>query len=178
VSSAASSIRRTSATSPWREQRSSSWISIACSSSSSTSPAETRLALAQLAFAGDPRVDLELDPHGRTVDSLETRKLDDPVFVVGADEFLDFSTWKSPRRVLELARLAVATRPGVPDERVREARARLPTPDRVSFFEIPPVSVSSTLVRERVARGKPIDDLVTPEVAGAIRRFGLYGRPE
>jgi nicotinate-nucleotide adenylyltransferase len=143
-----------------------------------TTPAETRLELARLAFADEPRVEVQLDPYARTVDSLEARALDDPVFVLGADELVDFAAWKSPARVLELARLAVATRPGVPDARVREAHARLPTPDRVSFFEIPAVPVSSTLVRERAARGEPIDELVAPQVADAIRRLGLYGVPE
>jgi nicotinate-nucleotide adenylyltransferase len=143
-----------------------------------TTPADTRLELARLAFAGDPRVEVDLDPYERTVDSLEARSLEDPVFVIGADELVDFSTWKSPARVLELARLAVAMRPGVPDARAREAHARLPTPDRVSFFEIPSVPVSSSLVRERVARGEPIDDVVPREVADAVRRLGLYARPE
>jgi nicotinate-nucleotide adenylyltransferase len=141
-------------------------------------PPETRLELTRLAFEGDRRIEVELDPHARTVDSLEARKLDDPVFIIGADEFADFLTWKSPERVLELARLAVAMRPGVPDARVREAHARLPAPDRISFFELEPHPVSATLVRERVARGEPIDDLVPPAVADAIRRFGLYARPE
>ncbi|MGH3110690.1 MAG: nicotinate-nicotinamide nucleotide adenylyltransferase, partial [Gaiellaceae bacterium] len=77
-------------------------------------------------------------------------------------------------RILQLARLAVATRPGVPDERVREARARLPAPDRVSFFELEPVPVSSTLVRARVARAESIDDVVPAPVADAVRRLGLY----
>ena len=96
------------------------------------------------------------------------------MFVLGADELVAFSGWKRPARVLELARLAVATRPGVPDERVREATARLPAPDRISFFELSPVPVSSTQVRERVARGEPIDDLVPPAVAEKIARLGLY----
>jgi nicotinate-nucleotide adenylyltransferase len=143
-----------------------------------TTPAETRLELVRLAFEHDPRIDVELDLHGRTVDSLEARMPDEAVLVLGADEFVDFPTWKSPDRVLELTRLAVAMRPGVPDERVREAHARLPTPDRVSFFELEPAPVSSTLIRERVARGKPVDDLVPEQVAGAIRRLGLYTRPE
>jgi nicotinate-nucleotide adenylyltransferase len=143
-----------------------------------TTPARTRLDLARLAFAADPRIEVQLDPHERTVDSLEALALDDPVFVVGADEFADFSTWKRPDRVLELARLAVATRPGVTSERVREAHARLPTPDRVSFFETPAVPVSSTAVRERVARGEPIDELVPREVADAVRRLQLYAVPE
>jgi nicotinate-nucleotide adenylyltransferase len=144
-------------------------------------PAETRLELARLAF-DDPRIDVELDPHARTVDSLEARSLLDPVFVIGADELADFPEWKEPARVLGLARLAVATRPGVPDEPVREALAHLqalhPRPDRISFFAIEPVPVSSTMIRERVARGESIDDLVPPKVADAIRRLGLYEPPE
>jgi nicotinate-nucleotide adenylyltransferase len=139
-----------------------------------TTPAETRLALARLAFADDSRISVEPDPHPRTVDSLEAMELEDPVFVLGGDEFADFWSWKRPERVLELARLGVAMRPGVPDVRVREAHARLPAPDRISYFELEPVLVSSTQVRARVGRGEPIDGLVPPKVAEAVRRFGLY----
>ena len=137
-------------------------------------PAATRVELARLAFADVPGAEVELDPHARTVDSLEARALEDAVFVLGADELVAFPSWKRPERVLELARLAVATRPGVPDERLRETIARLPAPDRISYFELSPVSVSSTQVRERVARGEPIDDLVPPAVAKEIARLGLY----
>jgi nicotinate-nucleotide adenylyltransferase len=142
-----------------------------------TTPAETRLALARLAFADVPGAEVELDLHARTVDSLEARALDDAVFVLGADELVDIPRWKRPERVLELARLAVAKRPGVPDEHLREATARLPAPGRISYFELSPVPVSSTLVRERAARGEPIDDLVPPAVAEEIARLGLY-RPD
>jgi nicotinate-nucleotide adenylyltransferase len=141
-------------------------------------PPESRLELARLAFEGLPGVDVELDPHGRTVDSLEARELDDAVFVIGGDEFADFWRWKSPERVLELVRLGVAMRPGVPDARVREAHARLPAPDRISYFSLEPMPVSSSLVRERAARGEPIDELVPPNVAGAIARLGLYAAAE
>ena len=141
-------------------------------------PAAARLELTRLALADDPRVVVELELETRTVDTLEARKLDDPVLILGADELVDFATWKDHERVLELARLAVAKRPGVPGARVREAHARLPAPDRISFFDLPPRAVSSTLVRERVALGEPIDDLVPPAVAEAIRRLGLYSRPE
>ena len=141
-------------------------------------PADARLELARLAFAGDARIEVELDSHPRTVDSLEARRLDDALFVIGADELVDFHAWKRPDRILELARLGVATRPGVPDVRVREAHARLPAPDRVSFFEFEPVPVSSTLVRARVAQGEPIDDLVPAAVAEAVRRLGLYTAAE
>jgi nicotinate-nucleotide adenylyltransferase len=140
--------------------------------------AETRLELARLAFADVPGAEVELDPYARTVDSLEARSLDHAVFVLGADEFADFPTWKRPERVLELVRLAVAKRPGVPDERMRETFVRLSAPDRISYFDLSPVPVSSSLVRERVALGEPIDDLVPPKVAEAIARLGLYGSAE
>jgi nicotinate-nucleotide adenylyltransferase len=126
-------------------------------------PAETRLALAQAAFPGREVV---LDRHPRTVDLLRERRWDDPVFLLGADEYLDFARWKEPDAVLELARLGVATRPGyaLPGER----------PDRVLFFELDPVPVSSSEIRERVARGEPIDGLVPPAVAAEIAGRGLY----
>jgi nicotinate-nucleotide adenylyltransferase len=139
-----------------------------------TTPGEVRLELTRLAFEDVPEVRVELDRHARTVDSLEERRLDDALFVIGADELAAFSRWKRPERVLELVRLAVATRPGVPDERLRTALARLSAPDRVLTFELEPVLVSATAVRERVARGDPIDGLVPPKVAEAIARLGLY----
>jgi nicotinate-nucleotide adenylyltransferase len=143
-----------------------------------TTRPETRLELARLAFQGLANVEVELDPHSRTVDSLEARKLDDAVFVLGADEFADLPSWKSPERVLELVRLAVAKRPGIPDERLHQAAQRLSAPERVTFFELEPHAVSSSEVRARVSRGEPIDGLVPPAVVDAIRRFGLYGAPE
>jgi nicotinate-nucleotide adenylyltransferase len=144
-----------------------------------TTPAEIRLELARLAFAEVPRARVELDPYPRTVDSLEARGIrGDAVFVLGADELADFSGWKDPKRVLELVRLAVARRPGVPDVELREALARLSAPGRVLFFELEPVPVSSTEVRARVARGESIEGLVPPTVAEAIARLGLYREAE
>ena len=143
-----------------------------------STPADVRLELTRLAFADVPEAEVELDPHARTVDSLEARGLEDAVFVIGADELAAFESWKRPERVLELVRLGVAMRPGVPDGSAREAGARLPMPDRILYFVMPPIAVSSTEVRSRVGRGRPIDDLVPPAVADAIARLGLYATPE
>ena len=139
-----------------------------------TAPAETRLELTRLAFEDLPNVRVELDLHARTVDSLEERKIDDAVFILGADELADFSQWKQPERVLELARLAVAMRPGVPDKRIAEARTRLAAPDRILSFDMPATPVSSSEIRERVASGGSIVGLVPARVADAIARLGHY----
>lgn len=139
-----------------------------------TTPVETRLELARLAFADVPEAVVEVDQHARTVDSLEEQRLEDALFVLGADEAASFESWKSPDRVLELARLAVAMRPGVPRRDVEVVRERFDAGDRIVEFDMEPVDVSSTEIRARVAKGEPVDDLVPPAVADAIARLGLY----
>jgi nicotinate-nucleotide adenylyltransferase len=138
-------------------------------------PAETRLALARLAFADMPLAEIELDPFPRTVDSLEALALEDPVFLVGADEFASFLEWKEPDRVLALARLGVATRPGVALEALEVVLARLRHPEKVVFFGIDPVDVSSSSLRERIDEGGSLAGLVPASVEAEIERQGLYG---
>ncbi len=110
---------------------------------------------------GRSRSDVELDRHARTVDSLEERRPDDAVFILGADELADFVSWKSPERVLELVRLARRDAAGCLRATTFEPCASASQPDdRIVEFEMEPVPVSSSEIRERVARGEPIDELV------------------
>jgi nicotinate-nucleotide adenylyltransferase len=136
--------------------------------------AQDRLALARAAF---PKDDVRLDPYPRTIELLRAERFDGPVFVVGADQFCDFLRWTEPEEVLERARLAVATRPGFPRERLDAVLARLADPDRVLFFDIPPNASASTGVRARAAAGERLDGLVPRPVAELIRERGLY-RPQ
>lgn len=133
--------------------------------------ADTRLRLTQAAFPGEEVV---LDEHERTVDTLEHGPWRDPLFVVGADEFCDFLTWKDPHGVLGRARLAVATRPGYPRDRLDAVLERLEHPERVLFFDIEPLPISSRDLRDRVRRGEPIQDLVPSPVAELVSRLRLY----
>jgi nicotinate-nucleotide adenylyltransferase len=138
-------------------------------------PPQIRLFLAELAFGTLDEAEVSLDAFARTVDSLAALALEDPVFLVGADEFADFLEWKDPEKVLELARLGVATRPGVDRTRLDAVLASLDRPERVSFFEIVPLAVSSSDLRRRVAGGEPIAGLVPRAVEAEIGRLGLYG---
>jgi nicotinate-nucleotide adenylyltransferase len=133
--------------------------------------AAIRLLLAQAAFPGEEVV---LDEDERTVDTLEHGPWRDPLFVIGADEFCGFLTWKDPNGVLERARLAVATRPGYPRERLDAVLSRLVHPERVLFFDIEPMPISSRELRERVGRGDPIAGLVPPAVAELVSQLRLY----
>jgi len=71
----------------------------------------------------------------------------------------------------------VATRPGYPRERLDAVLERLSRPDRVLFFEIEPLPITSRDLRDRVARGEPIDAFVPPAVADLISALGLYRDP-
>jgi len=138
------------------------------------SDAATRLHLAVLAFSDFAVAEVSLDPFARTWESLEALGLPDPVFLIGADELAAFPTWARSERVLELARLGAATRPGVDLDALARAIGTLSHPDRVELFAITPVDVSSSEIRERVAAREPIDGVVPPAVVVEIERLGLY----
>ena len=133
--------------------------------------AEDRLALALAAFPDD---DVRLDPHPRTVELLRAEAFDDPVFVIGADQFRGFLDWSEPDEVLERTRIAVATRPGYPRAELNAVLTQLDQPDRVLFFEIEPNPAASSDIRARIAAGEPLDALVPPAVAKLVAERGLY----
>ncbi len=132
----------------------------------SEAPPADRLELARLTFA-ELDAEVELERHAYTVDALEAYGYDDPIFLIGADELAAFPTWKEPERVLELARLGVAARPGY------ELSSGSP---RVEPFELEPHPISSSELRRRVRDGASLDGLVVPAVADYIAAHGLYLR--
>ena len=134
--------------------------------------ADVRLLLARAAFPNDEVV---LDPHPRTVDTLRAHpEWVDPVFLVGADEFCAFPTWKEPDAVLRLARIGVATRPGFPRKRLDAVLRELSSPDRVRFFPIQPTPIASSELRARLAAGRDVDGDVPAAVLSIIRAEHLY----
>lgn len=145
--------------------------------------AEERFALCRLAVAGDERLAvsrLELERPGRsyTVDTLRLLRERDPqdelTFIVGGDMARSLPGWREPETVLSLATLAVAERRGAERAAIERELAPLAGAERVRFFDMPRVDVSSSLVRERVAAGLPIRYLVPDAVAEAIASRGHY----
>ena len=132
---------------------------------------EERLELARAAF---PDEDVRLDGHARTVELLRDADWDDPLFLIGADEFCDVLSWREPAEVLARTRLGVATRPGYPQERLDRVLAQLAAPERVLFFPIEPHIVASREVRALAREGAPLDGLVPQRVAELIEERGFY----
>jgi len=145
--------------------------------------ADVRLEMARLAVGGDDRLgvsELETDRDEpsysyRTLELLrEQRPGEELVFVMGADAAVGLEEWRNPERILELARLGVAERQGVERSAVEAVLERLGGAGRAEFLDMPQVEVSSTMVRERVASGRPIRYLVPDAVAELIGDRGLY----
>ena len=145
---------------------------------------EVRLELCRLAVADAPGIEVsshEIDRGGRsyTVDTLralhDARPEDDLTFIAGADQAAGLPGWREPAAVLELAELAVAERESTRRDDVLDELYGLPgVPERVHFFPMPRIDISSSLVRRRVAEGRPIHWLVPDAVERAIAERGLY----
>lgn len=145
--------------------------------------AEIRMEMARRAVLVDERLgvsDIETaraEPSFtyRTLELLREERPDEElVFVMGADAAAGLETWRDPERILELASLAIAERRGVERAAVEGVLERLGGAGRAGFLEMPELEVSSSMVRERVAAGRPIRYLVPDPVADLIAERGLY----
>jgi nicotinate-nucleotide adenylyltransferase len=147
---------------------------------------EIRLELCRLAAAAEPGLEVsraEADRPGPSYTADTLRALhdespgDDLTFIVGGDMAYALPEWREPAAVLALARLAVAEREGVRRtdilERLQSAGLE-GAAERIDFFEMPRLDVSSSMLRRRVAAGRPIRHLVPSAVADRIASLGLY----
>lgn len=143
-----------------------------------------RLAMCRVAVGGDERrfdvSDQEVQREGPsyTVDTLEelhSSKPDSELFlIVGADVAAGLPGWHQPERVLSLATVAVAERPGTSRESVTEALEELGAGDGARFFDMPEIGISSTMLRERVRTGESTRYLLPDAVRDYIDQHHLY----
>jgi nicotinate-nucleotide adenylyltransferase len=145
---------------------------------------QVRARLCELAVAGDPRFSVsrvEVDRAGPsyTVDTLallsRNAPEDDLTLVLGADQASRLPSWREPEGVLSMARVAVAERDGVDRSAVLRSLDGLAGGGGIDFFQMPRVDISSSMVRERAASGRPIRYLVPDAVADHVEASGLYG---
>jgi nicotinate-nucleotide adenylyltransferase len=145
--------------------------------------ADVRLQMTTLAVADNGAFgasDVETSREGqsftyRTLELLtEDRPGDEFWFVMGADVAAGLEGWREPGRVLELARLAIAARPGTELDEAEAALERLSGSERADLVRMPEVAVSSTRIRRRIPQGRPIRYLVPDAVREFIDQRGLY----
>ncbi|MFT3721374.1 nicotinate (nicotinamide) nucleotide adenylyltransferase [Pseudorhodoferax sp.] len=141
-----------------------------------------RLAMAELAFAGLPGVCVDAREVRRsgpsyTVDSLRELQALYPAarlhLLIGADQARALTTWHDWQAIVAMATLCVAAR--VDEAAPTGTAPALDLPGaRIEHLHTPPVATSATEIRQRVAEGRPIDELVPPAVARYIDQHHLY----
>jgi len=150
-------------------------------------PAAARQAMVQQAIADNPLFALDdtaLRQPGPvyTADTMPLLRRAYPDaqfdFIAGADSLVDTPWRRLDEVVRALHRFYVVARQGTDPRRIAPALATLP-PELAQRFELlnlPLVDVSSSIIRQRIALGKPIRYLVPDTVADYIRREALYAR--
>jgi nicotinate-nucleotide adenylyltransferase len=145
--------------------------------------AADREAMLRLAIAGEPRFvldDRELRRSGPsyTVDTLrelQACEQADWFLVLGQDQVANLHTWHDWPELLRRVTLAVASRGGIEPQPGELVAA---TPHRMQLVALPPMAVSATEIRERIAAGRDYTDMVPEAVARYIDQHHLYrGNP-
>jgi nicotinate-nucleotide adenylyltransferase len=130
----------------------------------------------RLALAG--RADCEVDDAelrrggiSYTVDTLREYARRFPgaelFYLIGADNAAKLPEWRQPDELARLAEFVVVPRPG-------QAETAFPAPFRGRMLKGFPLGVSSSQIRARIKAGLPVDQLLPPGVAEAIREGGFY----
>ena len=148
-----------------------------------------------------PGVTYSVDTLEELADEDPDRRL---FFIMGADSAATLAHWKAASRVAELCTVVAVARPGYdfaalretlgsgegesrvdegeelpgektgqPDEKAARTAAA-PIPFTVEYLEIDTPDISSTQVRERVAAGLPVDELVPAAVVKYLWQHHLY----
>lgn len=96
-------------------------------------------------------------------------KRDKLFFIIGMDSFLQLDKWKEPEALLAECEFIVVSRPG---HKSKEAKPAFT--GKVHLLETVAVDISSTQIREAVADGSPLENMVPGTVAQYIKRHRLY----
>ena len=143
-----------------------------------------RMAMCQLAFQGLPRLQLDDREIRRagpsyTLDTLRELHADYPrarlFLIMGQDQARALPTWRGYEMILDIATICVADRDLLTGEAVpvsSEMDSRMDS--RFVRLHMPPMDISATGIRTRIAEGQGFAPLVSPAVARYIEDHHLY----
>lgn len=136
---------------------------------------QDRLAMIKLAVGGREKIEIseiEFDRPGPsyTVDTLaELHKKypgDEFYFLIGADNIPELESWHRPEKIMEMVKVVAACRPGFSTAEKYS--------DIIESFDMTPVNISSTMIREKVRSGQSISGLLPVDVEEYILKRNLY----
>jgi len=148
-------------------------------------PAVNRIEMVKRAIAGKTDFELstiEVDHPGPsyaadTVAILQ-RQLGEEArifFLMGWDSLVELPKWRDPARLVQLCQLVGITRSGLSRPDLKSLEPSIPGITKsVVWLAIPPIDISSSDIRDRVARGLSIHGLVPNNVESYIKGNKLY----
>jgi len=147
-------------------------------------PLEHRLAMLELAIAGDPSFELsraELDRPGPhyTLDTVKRIQADAPsadvILLIGGDSLRDLPTWHRAADLVAACReIGVMRRPGDSADLSALERSLPGIRPKVRFMDAPLLEIASSEIRRRAAAGKSFRYYVPPAVHEYILQHNLY----
>jgi len=149
------------------------------------SVAQHRVQMVRLAIAGKPycklsTIEIERPGPTYTIDTivqLQTKLGAEAelYFILGWDSFYELPQWKESSRLVKMCHLVAVPRTGYPSPELNSLEAAVPgLKGSAVILNLPEIDISASEIRNRVARGLPIDHLVPEPVDKYIREHGLY----
>ncbi len=146
---------------------------------------EDRFAMTLLATADNPHFlasRFEIDRVGVTYTADTLRRLrelyPDNVefyFITGADAIAEIVLWHDADVIARTAHLVAATRPGYDLDHAMDSIAESGIDFDVTYLSVPALAISSSYLRERVAKGQGLRYLTPDAVTGYLHKHRLYG---
>ena len=139
---------------------------------------ELRVRMLAAMSADDPRIEVsrvELDrpAPSYTADTLDQIAADNRGaslwLVIGADQLPAFPSWRDTDRILAVARLAVAARPGIDGEKFAAAVEAIGS-EHIDRIPLDPVPASSSAIRDALAAGRDPGPMLPPAVSALLPR--------
>ena len=172
----------------------------------SLAPAQARLEMVKLAIATVPFFEasaIEINRVGKSysIDTVrEVRALYGPAwklfFIIGLDAFLDFSTWRTPEKLLQLCHFVVVTRPGQSFQSLSkmpllsnlntqalrqldlgtldQMDIAVPGSGGITCLPLSPCLISASEIRKMVQCGVPLANMLPTSVESYILQHSLY----
>ncbi len=168
-------------------------------------PAAHRYEMVRLAIASDPTFDIsdvELRREGKSYSIDTVREVQqmygtntELFFLIGLDAFLDFTTWREPKTLLNSCSFVVISRPGLSFQSLASMALlpSLPLPpladmdagrrsrldieiglQQLTCLRLPPSDISASDIRHRIREKKSVANLLPPSVESYILRYHLY----
>jgi len=149
------------------------------------SPAEHRIRMVRLAIADEPyfklsTMEIERAGPSYTVETIAELKSqieagDKLFFILGWDNLIQLPQWHEPSRLVRMCRLVPVPRVGYPSPDFDALEAAIPgLSQSIIMLDTPQIEISSSEIRDRVARGLSIHHLVPEPVEGYIKEHRLY----